>query len=173
MKPLFAALACVLLLAGCATGVGGYQQPSPDQPHATVKFISTVNSWGWSHPAQTLFYYDNVRCFSGGAPSQLARLYIDTSSNVSARIPAGATAYLRGMTTETWASPAGYNQMAINSDDCRTVASFTPQPGERYDVRHFRSGHECRLEIADSGGRPPPDFTVHPVAEYCGGILVN
>lgn len=155
------------VVCACSTGVGNFEQPSLNEPHATLMF-SRDSGGSISRQFVPVFkYYDNPECNDHGQPSGLAGLAFDAPREVSVRIPSRSAAFLQGatITVDTTYVPTGPTSKLSN---CITLTSFMPQSGASYAVRHIRTADGCALEIKNtSTGQRPPDAVNLPLTAWC------
>ncbi|MDQ8028457.1 MAG: hypothetical protein REJ23_07000 [Brevundimonas sp.] len=154
-----------LVLGGCAAPEVSLYRPLPGVPVASIAFIPTVNVLSWDHPEQQLSAFISANC-STIMLSRIGRVYLGSPGQVDGQLTAGTKVFLRATSFHTETNPR-VNEVTMTTHSCSSMVSFVPQAGEAYQVRHYRTGAECRAEVTNRAGSAPPDLEVLDAPADC------
>jgi len=142
-------------LALAISGRAWAQQPEP--PSAELRIVAgtsgiSASSWVASYTSET--------CDGG---KRLASFSFVTRGKKEARVPVGQRLYL--LAAAHVEKPVGADDVGKSS--CRGMASFVPEAGKIYEVKHDLETRNCPLLITDASGAPLPTLEKHKVKGPC------
>lgn len=161
-----ACLLCLAALLPVQSVIAG--KPKDDPTMATLVFSRTTPDPG-ARSLQSLFLHRDAQCtwFKGIRHAGLTRL---GAKQKILQTPGGQPVFV-ALTTSEWTSggesptPSPDFFVLMTQHDCKTLHSFVPEQGHRYDVRHLLGASGCAIEVLDaSTGQPPPDLAPHDPA---------
>ncbi len=144
-----------LLLA--TPGGAAWSAAEPEPPSAELRIDSSTSgiaatSW--------LARYATEACENG---ERLASFNFVKRGEKKVKVPIGQRVYL--LAAAYVEPPVGADNVGKTS--CRGMASFVPEDGKVYEVKHDLKARNCPLLITDASGAQVTTFQKHKVAGPC------
>jgi hypothetical protein len=156
------------MLVGCGMR---YAQPGSSDPSAEMHIVSAVVGTTTSN---TYLAYTTSTCDDRAGDGYLAGFGVIGGSDKSVRIPADKPFYLlaeyAGTTTESVSGGAapGTTQISGKLHSCRTMASFVPESGHKYEVKQASSVTNCPIPVTEAAsGAVPSSFSLLGLTGKC------
>ena len=149
-------LPALLALAAFSGPASSADEPKP--PSAQVRIISATSglaqsSWVARYATETCEQGERLASFNFTTPS----------GKKEVEVPVGARLYLLAYAHVE--PPVG--AQTVGKTSCRGMASFVPQDGKVYEVKHDLKARNCPLLITEASGAVPATFQKHKAAGPC------
>jgi hypothetical protein len=149
-------LPLVLALAAHCGPAASAEEPKP--PSAQLRIISATSGISQN---SSVTRYATEACDKG---ERIAKFNFTTpGGKKEVEVPIGARLYLVAYAHVE--PPVG--AQTVGKTSCRGMASFVPEHGKVYEVRHDLKARNCPLLITDASGAAPKTFQKHKPAGLC------
>jgi hypothetical protein len=146
------------LLALAAFGGPASSAEEPKPPSAMLRIVAATSGIAES---SWVARYATETCDQG---ERLAKFNFTTpSGKKEVEVPIGARLYLQAYAHVE--PPVG--AQTVGKTSCRGMASFVPEDGKVYEVKHDLKTRNCPLLITEASGAAPATFQKHKVAGPC------
>ncbi len=149
-------LPALLALAAFCAPAWSAEEPKP--PSAQLRIVSATSGIAQS---SSVTRYATETCEQG---ERLARFNFTTpSGKKEVEVPIGARLYLVAYAHVE--PPVG--AQTVGKTSCRGMASFVPEDGKVYEVKHDLKARNCPLLVTDASGAAPATLQKHKAAGAC------
>jgi hypothetical protein len=149
-------LPALLVLAAFCDPASSADGPKP--PSAQLRIIAATSGIAQS---SSVTRYATEACDNG---ERLAKFNFTTpSGKKEVEVPVGARLFLVAYAHVE--PPVG--AQTVGKTSCRGMASFVPEDGKVYEVKHDLKDRNCPLLVTDASGAAPATFQKHKVTGAC------
>ncbi|MGH8441723.1 MAG: hypothetical protein ACRETF_02345 [Nevskiaceae bacterium] len=156
MLPRFLAVLPAALLASVCTVSGADDEPVG--PHAKLHIVSATSGIAAS---SWVNMYSSEACEEMKGEGRIAGFNMLTRKSKTVPVPIGQRLYVLAGAEIT--PPVGAE---VRKTRCLAMASFVPEDGKTYDVKHDLVTRNCPIEIT-LGGAPVATFQKHKPKNLC------
>jgi len=151
-----AVLSYVLLVPAYASS---YDEPDEKTPSAELRIISSTSGIAASSWVDG---YSSEACPEKDDEGRLATFNVITRGKKVVRVRVGARLYvLAGAHIEP---PVGAE---VRKTTCLSMASFVPETGKAYEIKHDLITRNCPIEIKEASGAELKTFQKHKPKDLC------
>ncbi|MGQ0586719.1 MAG: hypothetical protein ACT4PK_05915 [Gammaproteobacteria bacterium] len=149
-----------VLLAVLLASIGAVSQADdpPPGPHATLRIASATSGVAASSWVNT---YSSEACEEKKGEGRMASFHLLRSKEKTVFVPVGKRLYLLAGAEVT--PPVGAE---VRKSKCLAMASFVPEDGKAYDVKHDLVTRNCPI-VVTLGGAAVATFEKHKPKDLC------